>query len=86
MLCVLCGSDNQREFSAEINVHLDGMHNLGTPSIFLFPKIVVCLICGCSHFITPEPELARLASGSTMNQPETVDGAANRFVRTFYAG
>lgn len=60
MSCSSCTSGNQAEFAAEINIHFLGLENLDKPSVFVFPKIFVCLDCGCSRFTIPEAELARL--------------------------
>lgn len=60
MCCLSCASGNQAEFTAEINVHFPGLKNLDRPSVFVFPKLLVCLDCGCSRFTIPETELARL--------------------------
>lgn len=60
MSCLSCTSGNQAEFSAEINIHYPGLKNLDKPSVFLFPKVLVCLNCGCSRFTTPKTELALL--------------------------
>jgi hypothetical protein len=60
MSCLSCASRNQAEFTAEINIHFPGLKNLDKPSVFVFPKLSVCLDCGCSRFAIPETELARL--------------------------
>jgi hypothetical protein len=60
MSCLSCTSGNQAEFAAEINLHFPSLKNLDKPSVFVFPKVVVCLDCGCSLFAIPETELARL--------------------------
>ena len=61
MSCSSCQSSNQAEFSAEINVHFPGPQNLTKPTVWVFPKILVCFDCGLSTFLTPKDELARLA-------------------------
>ena len=43
MSCVSCGSGNQTEFSAEINIHFPGLKNLDKRSVLVFPKLLVCL-------------------------------------------
>ena len=60
MSCLSCTSGNQAEFTAEINIHFPGLKNLDKPSVFVFPKLLVCLDCGGSRFTIPETELARL--------------------------
>ena len=60
MSCGSCGSGNQAEFSAEINIHFSGLKNLDKPSVLVFPKLLVCLDCGLSQFTLPETELCLL--------------------------
>ena len=68
MSCLLCSSGNQREFTAEVNVHFTGLNNLDKPSVFVFPEVLVCLDCGFSHFATPKTELALLARGRATSE------------------
>jgi hypothetical protein len=60
MNCPLCASPNLAELTAEINLHFSGLRNLHEPSLLVFPKVEVCLDCGCSRFTMAQPELARL--------------------------
>jgi hypothetical protein len=64
MRCLSCESRNQIKFGAEINIHFPGLKNLGTPTVWVFPKLVVCLDCGFTEFAIPEAELARLKQGA----------------------
>ena len=48
--CKSCNSVNQRQFPAEINVHFPGPENFETPSVWVFPTLVVCLNCGLTEF------------------------------------
>lgn len=57
MSCKSCQSNNQRVFSAEINIHPSVFEG----GIFVFPNIVVCLDCGFTEFVLPENELRMLA-------------------------
>jgi len=57
MNCPLCASSNEVEFPTERNIHVGGLRNLNRPSVFLFPKILVCLDCGSSRFTILETEL-----------------------------
>ena len=61
MLCTLCASSNLREFPAEVNIHFPGLKNADKPGVFVFPKLLVCLDCGSSSFMTPTSEVARIA-------------------------
>ena len=63
MRCPHCESDNQAEFTAEINIHFTGLRKIDSPSLLVFPKLVVCLDCGFSHFNLPESELYPLREG-----------------------
>ncbi len=61
MSCVFCASTNEAEYPAEVNIHFPGLRNADKPGVFVFPRLLVCLDCGFSSFVTPELELARLA-------------------------
>jgi hypothetical protein len=64
MPCVMCASENQAEFPAEVNIHFPGLNNLYKPSVLVFPVLLVCLDCGCSRLLVPEPRLALLRNQS----------------------
>jgi len=64
MSCMLCTSDNQAEFTAEIMLHFSGHRNINNPGILSFPKVSVCLDCGSSEFTIPEAELQELRAGN----------------------
>jgi hypothetical protein len=61
MPCRFCGLGNQTELDAEMVIHFSGLKNLDKPGVWLFPKLLVCLNCGCSHFTVPEKGLASIA-------------------------
>ena len=61
MSCLLCGSGNQIELTAEMLIHFPGLKNLNTPAVWAYPKLLVCLDCGCSRFTVPQRELASIA-------------------------
>jgi hypothetical protein len=63
MACKSCGSNNQQEFGAEINIHFPGQEALDKPAVLVFPKLLVCLHCGFTEFTVLETELNRLESG-----------------------
>jgi hypothetical protein len=64
MSCPLCGSGNQAELTAEVVMHFCGLKNLDKPGVWVFPKLLVCLNCGGSHFSVPARELASLKSSA----------------------
>jgi hypothetical protein len=57
MQCKVCGSRNQTEFNAEINVHFPGLKNVDKPAVLVFPKLLLCLDCGFTEFTLSETEL-----------------------------
>jgi hypothetical protein len=61
MRCKACQSSNQREFTAEINIHFPGMKGLDIPTVWVFPTISVCMDCGTTQFPIPEAEREQLA-------------------------
>ena len=61
MACRSCASEKQGQFIAEINIHFSGMKNLDKPSVWVFPKLVVCMECGFTEFFVPESELRLLS-------------------------
>jgi len=67
MSCMLCTSDNQAEFTAEIMIHFSGRRNINNPGILLFPKVSVCLDCGSSEFTIPEDELQKVKAGDAQS-------------------
>jgi len=60
MACKSCASNNEREFAAEMNLHIPGAMGKDKPAVLLFPTIVVCLNCGSTEFDIPETELRLL--------------------------
>jgi hypothetical protein len=63
MSCPSCGTSNQAEFLSEMLVHFTGRENLGKPSIWVFPTLLVCLDCGLFQSTIPLYELEQLAAG-----------------------
>ena len=75
MPCTFCQSSNQREFSAEMSIYLPYRWNADNTGILVFPKLLVCLDCGGSSFITPTSQLEQLRSRSLTNH--LPDGTAS---------
>jgi len=63
MPCKSCRSENQKTFDSEINVHFRGIDNLTKPTVWAFPKLIICLDCGFAECEIRESELHRLAEG-----------------------
>jgi hypothetical protein len=61
MLCHACHSPNAREYTAEINIHFPGVKGLNIPTVWVFPRISICLNCGLTQFTIPDAELKTLA-------------------------
>lgn len=61
MPCLLCNSEKQAWFTAEINVHFSGLQNLDNPGVLFLPRLLVCLDCGSTRFSTPKNELTLLS-------------------------
>jgi len=64
MACSRCASGDQSDFNAEICFHFLGFVGLSKPSVFVFPRVVVCLQCGFAEFTVPESQLQLLAQGA----------------------
>jgi len=61
MPCKSCGSLNQNKFTAEMGIHFRGLKNIDKPVVWIFPELIVCLNCGTTEFVVPEPALRQLA-------------------------
>ena len=68
MHCKACDSANLVEFPAEINIQFPGKENLEKPSVWVFPKLLVCRVCGFIEFRIPDAEL-RLLADDTLKGP-----------------
>jgi hypothetical protein len=60
MSCKSCGSENQSEFASEISVHILGLENVNKPTVFVFPRLLVCMDCGFAGLTVAENELRLL--------------------------
>ena len=58
--CNSCGSQRQRIFPSEINVHFPGLSHLDALPVLLFPELLVCLECGHAELTVSKEELVRL--------------------------
>ena len=70
---------NLSELDAEIKIHFPGLRSLDRPSIFAFPKLVVCLDCGLTESILFEAEIRQLReSASRLSESLTSDLCRDR--------
>jgi hypothetical protein len=51
MSCRSCESDSQQEFGSEIIIHHSGLKNLHKPTVWTFPKLLICLDCGFAECV-----------------------------------
>ena len=58
--CRACRSVNQIEFPAEINIHFPGPENFETPTVWVFPRLLVCLNCGFTEFFIRDTDVRRI--------------------------
>jgi hypothetical protein len=65
MACRSCGSENQTEFDAEVNIHFPGRKGLDKPHVLACPKLIICLGCGFTQCTLPKNELGALREGVT---------------------
>ncbi len=70
MACLLCGSTNEREFAAEMVIHVGGLTNIDNPGVWVFPKLVTCLDCGIVRFNVSKSDLASLVGCTPRIEPQ----------------
>ena len=71
MACRSCGSKEQRKFGAEISVHVLGVENVDKPTVWVFPRLLVCMNCGFTELTIAEGELRLLRK----NPPSDIEAA-----------
>jgi hypothetical protein len=64
MACGACGSEKQREFSAEMIIHFPGREGLEKPAVPVLTKLMVCFTCGCTVFTIPDADIRLLEEGA----------------------
>jgi hypothetical protein len=62
--CRICESANVRWLNAEANLHFPGWRGLDQPSVFAFPRVLVCLDCGHAEFRVAIRELQLIRAGT----------------------
>jgi hypothetical protein len=60
MVCKGCHSGRVREYPAEINIHFAGKESLEKPSVWVFPNLIICVVCGFTEFRVPNADLQSL--------------------------
>jgi hypothetical protein len=60
MACRSCQSYTEIEVTAEMNIHFSGVVNVDKPSVWAFPRLIVCLNCGFVEFVLERDELIHL--------------------------
>jgi hypothetical protein len=60
-------------FGSEINIHFPGFKGLDMPTVWVFPKIAVCLECGRAEFSIEEADLRLLAEGSAVQDTSVLE-------------
>lgn len=62
MSCKSCHSGNQSQFSGEMGIHFLGLKNIDKPTVWIFPKLLVCLDCGFTEFVIRNAEREELVA------------------------
>jgi len=66
MACRSCGSEQQREFGAEMIIHFPGREGLDSPIVPVLTKVVICLACGSALFAIADSQLRLLEKGAAV--------------------
>jgi hypothetical protein len=61
-----CQSSKPSQFNGEIAIHFPGVEGLNKITVWVFPKLQICLSCGFAAFTVPERELRALQQGSAI--------------------
>ncbi len=70
MACLACSSENQQNFSGELIVAFPGLPRVNLRPVYACQKMLVCLDCGYTELVVPDPQLEKLRKG--------VDGVYSR--------
>ena len=63
MACFACSSENRQNFSGEFIVVFPGLQRLNLHPVYACQKMLVCLDCGYTELVVPEPQLEKLKNG-----------------------
>jgi hypothetical protein len=76
MHCKQCNSQDRRIFNGEVAIHFPALDGLDKPTVFVLPKLSVCLDCGFTEFTVPERELTVLIHGKPVEGAVLLDQCA----------
>jgi len=62
MSCKACCSVNQSRFGGEMGIHFLGLKNLDKPTVWVFPRLLVCLDCGFTELMIRHEEREQLVA------------------------
>ena len=60
MTCHSCHSSNHRTYPCELNIHFPGFEGLDRPTVWAFPRLLVCLDCGETTFTLSQDQVREL--------------------------
>jgi uncharacterized protein with PIN domain len=70
MPCTSCGSENLRTFKGAIAVRLPELEKMGGPPVWIFPELVLCLVCNASLFAVPAESQRELVTKAILTGVE----------------
>ncbi len=62
MTCKSCGSYNHSKLAGEIAIHHPGLKGINKPPVWVFTRLSMCVNCGATVFVVPEPQRRVLAN------------------------
>jgi hypothetical protein len=71
MACKKCGAAAQQEFPAEVSLNFPGLQRIHLSPVYAAQTLLVCLNCGYSELILPEPKLDQLRNGMAESRSQT---------------
>ena len=76
--CSSCGSANVSHLIGEIGLHFRGFENIKTPTLFVFPEVVVCMDCGLARFALGDRECRELVElGNDSSSAHNAEAASS---------
>ena len=65
--CSSCGSEDLRKYAGEVAIHFPRLGNIDRSTVFVFPNLVICPVCGLAQFTVPDEELRTLVNGGQLH-------------------